>query len=105
MRTSHLTTWYAKYYLLEDIIHKTLFSVSQITFNDFGPNFRRNVDFRLDTTDVIEFKQVKKSNIIIREVVQHTSTFYAISKFSPFHRRSYPWCLSPMTVGVILRSA
>ncbi len=28
-----------------------------ITFNDYGPNFRRNVDFRLDTADVYEFKQ------------------------------------------------
>lgn len=28
-----------------------------ITFNDFGPDFRRNVDLRVATTDVFEFKQ------------------------------------------------
>jgi len=28
-----------------------------VTFNDYGPDFRRNVDFRLDTRDVVTFKQ------------------------------------------------
>ncbi len=28
-----------------------------VTFNDYGPDMRRNVDYRLDTNDVIEFKQ------------------------------------------------
>ncbi len=38
-------------------INANIPSYHLVTFNDFGPNFRRNVDFRLDTTDVIEFKQ------------------------------------------------
>ncbi len=28
-----------------------------VTFNDYGPDFARNVDFRLDTEDVVAFKQ------------------------------------------------
>ena len=38
-------------------INANIPSYHLVTFNDFGPSYRRNVDFRLDTTDVIEFKQ------------------------------------------------
>ena len=49
----------------------------QVTFNDFGPDFSQNVNFRLTTVDVQEFKQVQ----IIKNI--HYFDFYQSILFYP----------------------